>query len=213
LKSSKAPEPVTPSLESQQQSTSLLEVDPDPAHEERCSGAARSMTTDTPQLKAHKPEPWGNGYDRQQGNRDRAQSGAWFKSGLANKRWKDRQDFDRFVNYVDAYAENRRKDPELNPDGTKYGKDYRATILSRTAATQDENDSMLACWKTWNTEPAAPNYLEKPEEVVIVDDPTANLAFQAKFAKFKADNQAKKIAAALEKTRKEEIIRGLHESS
>lgn len=207
LKNAPEPEPTYPSL-ADNQTASPLGVDPDPVDGEIDSAAPRSMNTD----KLHKPEPWGNGYDRQQGNRDRAQSGAWFKSGLANKRWKDRQDFDKFVNYVETYAENRRKDPKLNPDGTKYGKDYRTAILSRTASTQDDNDSMLACWKTWNLEPAAPNYLEPKSEEVAIVDVVAESAFQVKFAKLKADNQAKREAVAAEKVRKDEIIRGLHES-
>ena len=204
---SNALESIAPSL-ADNQTASLLRVDPNPVDREKDSAAPRSMNTDKP----HKPEPWGNGYDRQQGNRDRAQSGAWFKSGLVNKRWKDRQDFNKFVAYVEIYAENRRKDPDLNPDGTKYGKDYRIAILSRTASTQDENDSMLACWKTWNLEPVAPIYLEVNSGEVVIVDLVAEAAFQVKFAKLKADNQAKREAVAAEKVRKDEIIRGLHES-
>jgi hypothetical protein len=203
------PGPITPPL-ADDQITSHWLADPDPVHEERYSAAVSSMIADNLPPRA----PWGSGHNQQQSNRNRAQSGAWFKSGLANKRWKDRQDFDKFVAYVETYAENRRKDPTLNPEGTKYGKDYRTAILSRTAATQDENDSMLACWKCWNLEPAAPNYIQsKPEETVVVDDLEALAAFQAKFAKLKADNQARKAAAAAAKTREEELIRGLHESS
>ena len=144
--------------------------------------------------------------------KQRAEGANWLSAGVANKRWKDRQDFDKFVSYVGIYAENRRQDPELNLDGTMYGEKYRAAILSHTATSQDENDPMLTCWKIWNLEPAPPNYIEqKPEEVAVVDI-AAEASFQVNFANLKAANADRKAAEAAEKVRKDEIVRGLYES-
>lgn len=200
---SKTPEPVAQLLE-QAQISSVLPVDPTLVDGEKGS-AARSISTDKIKTIFGKTRPSVT-------QKQRAEEANWLSSGVNNKRWKDRQDFDKFVSYVEIYTENRRQDPELNPDGTKYRKGYAKTIIERTATTQDENDSMLVCWKTWNLEPVAPNYIEsKPEEVAVVDV-AAEAAFQANRANLKAANAARKAAATADKLKKIEIVRGLYES-
>lgn len=127
--------------------------------------------------------------------KQRAEGANWLSTGVANKRWKDRQDFDKFVAYAETYAENRRKDPKLNPDGTKYGKGYSATILSHTATSQDENDPMLACWKYWNQEaPPLPEIIKS--NLPIVQTSSATLARIEAFRLQAAKDKEQRDAAA-----------------
>lgn len=200
---SKTPEAVSQPLE-EKQISSPLAVNPNPVDGEKGS-AACSIPTDKTKTIFGKTRS-------SVAQKQRAEEANWLSAGVANKRWKDRPDLDRFVGYAEIYTENRRQDTELNPDGTMYGKGYVKTIIERTATSQDENDPYLTCWKTWNLEPSAPNYIElRPEMVAVVDD-AAEAEFQITYANFQAEDLARKAVAAAEKVKKGEILRGLYES-
>lgn len=200
---SNAPEPVTPPLASNQ--TTALMVDPNPVDGEKGSVAACSTKPDKSKDLFGKTRT-------SVAQKQRAEEANWLSAGIANKRWKDRADYNKFCGYAEIYAENRRQDPLLNPDGNMFGKGYVSAIIDRTATSQDENDLMLACWKTWNQEPLAPNYIEpKPESVAVIEDPEATARMEANLANFRAKTQARKDAEAAEKARIAKLMEELDE--
>jgi hypothetical protein len=160
LESSENTQEHSTSLErAEQQQTSSIDSNSISGEEKAPQPPARSTNSDK--------MPWGDRYDRQAANRERAANISIFKLGLKNQRWKDRLDFDRFVAYVKDWAKNRQEDPQLNPDGTRYGEDYTNSILSRTASTQDENDVNLMCWKAWCVEFSSPQVFTQRDETHI----------------------------------------------
>jgi hypothetical protein len=200
---SNAPEPVAPPLANNQ--TATLVVNPNPFDGKKGSVAC-SMPPDKSKDLFGKTRT-------SVAQKQRAEEANWLSAGIANKRWKDRQNLDDFIAYVEIYCENRRQDPDLNPNGAKFGKGYRTTILSRTATSQDIDDPYLACWKTWNLEPSAPNYIEpKPEEVAVIRDPEAGTGWKANWENLKAKAQARKDAEAVEKARIAKLMEGFYES-
>lgn len=201
-KFSNTQEPFTPLLANNQ--TASFVVNPDPVDGGKGSAACST-----------KPDKSKDLFGKTRSSVARKQiadEASWLSHGIANKRWKDRQGLADFVAYVEIYCENRREDHELNHDGTLYGKGYRTAILSRTATAEDDNDPMLACWKAWNLEPSAPNYIEsKPEYVAVVQDSEAVARTKANHANFKAKIQARKDAESAEKARIAKLMEDLDE--
>jgi hypothetical protein len=166
--------------EAKQQQTSFVDSNSISGEEKTPPAPPRSTNLDKrssdgrvsrPEEEPKQPTPaWGGGYDRKLANRERAASVSHFEIGLKNKRWKDRADFDKFVNYARVWTKNRQEDGQLNPDGAKYGDGYVNTILSRTASTQDEDDNCLICWKCWNQERPMPEF-----EVTVQPEPEVDV--------------------------------------
>jgi hypothetical protein len=158
----------------QEHSTSLERAKPQQTSFIDSNFISGEEKTPQPPARSTNPDksPWGDKYDRQAANRERAAASSYFEIGLKNKRWKDRADFNKFKTYAKVWAHNRQEDAQLNPDRTKYGDGYINSILSRTASTQDENDKDLMCWRCWNQERSAPVFKQsiEPEPVVEIDE-------------------------------------------
>lgn len=185
-----------------------LVVDPNLVGGERGSEVARSIKPDKSKDLFGKTRT----INQQKVRAKKGSEAGVVEAGIANKRWSDLAGYERFSDCVVEHLRQCNSGEKKDFAKIEDPETYLRGVLYKTAHCSDESSSDLTCWKMWNLEPLAPNYIEtKPDEVVVVDD-AAEAAWQVIYTKFQADNLARKAAAAAEKVRKDEIVRGLYES-
>jgi hypothetical protein len=167
-----------------------LEVDPDPSTEK--SSAAACTTKSDKSVNIF-------GQERAiEGQRERAKKASTIEKGVRNKRWKDRQDFEKFREYAIESARQNGKDDN-----------WVQTVLNRTASCTDEESIDLICWKNWNLE--TPVVESTPIEKPVI--PPSSVWTQERIDQIWAEKQAAKKQREKQEQEAKEKLLALWEAS
>lgn len=146
------PEPIEP--ETNHPHLAIEQTPPSPVSNPNISG--ETEITPACSIKfdksVSKPQPlFGkNNRSRQQ---ERASSDSWLQAGIANKRWRDLNQYREFEEYVRKWVENRPDDLKKAEGGVIDIDRYLSALIGRTARCDRDDSPDLICWHAWISEP------------------------------------------------------------